>query len=80
MRRREFIATLGSAVALVGGAETISSPERGFAQTIGNNPRIAILQAVGQADPEGHEFVKAFEQGMRTAGWIKDVNVRLDYL
>jgi putative tryptophan/tyrosine transport system substrate-binding protein len=80
IRRREFIATLGGAAALVGGAETIVSPEKGFAQTTSNNPRIAILQAAGQTDPEGRGFVEAFEQGMRTAGWIKDVNVRLDYL
>jgi hypothetical protein len=74
--RREFIATLGGAAALVGATDTLLSPKRASAQTTSNNPRIAILQTAGQGSPEGHEFAEAFEEGMRTAGWIKDVNVR----
>jgi putative tryptophan/tyrosine transport system substrate-binding protein len=83
--RRELIAALGGAAvwplaaALVGGADTLLSPKRASAQTTSSNPRIAILQTAGQASPEGHEFAEAFEEGMRTAGWIKDVNVQLDY-
>jgi putative tryptophan/tyrosine transport system substrate-binding protein len=79
VRRREFIVTLGSAATAIGGAKLIVSPERGFAQTNDKNLRIAVLGAVVAANPEAREFAEAFEQGMRTAGWIKDVNVRLDY-
>jgi putative ABC transport system substrate-binding protein len=32
-----------------------------------------------ETDPESRAFVAAFEQGMRAAGWITGVNVRLDY-
>ena len=78
IRRRELIAALAGATALAGGGEEIVWPERLFAQTT-SNPKIAILFSIEQADPESHGFVEAFEQGMRAAGWTKDVNVRLDY-
>ena len=68
MRRREFIAGLS-------GAAVIVCPRIIFAQKIGEMPRIAVVRA----DPDDRQDVAVFEKGMRAAGWIKDINVRLDY-
>jgi putative ABC transport system substrate-binding protein len=67
VNRREFIAGLGSAAAIVG-------PQIVFAQKTGEAPRIA---AIG-VEPEP-KAIAAFEQGMRAAGWVRDINMRLDY-
>jgi putative ABC transport system substrate-binding protein len=77
--RRQFISALGGAAALAGEAVMIVSPKRVFAQATGKIPRIAMLLVGDEADPESRAFVAAFEQGMRAAGWITGVNVRLDY-
>ena len=68
MRRRTFIAGLGCTAVNVW-------PELVFAQKTGEMPRIAMVRA----DPGDRQDVAVFEQGMRAAGWIKDINVRLDY-
>ena len=68
MRRRTFIAALGGAAAIVGCNEVL-------AQKTGEMPRIAMVRV----DPDDRQDVAVFEQGMRAAGWIKDINVRLDY-
>jgi putative tryptophan/tyrosine transport system substrate-binding protein len=77
--RRQFISVLGGLAALAGEAAMILWPTRVFAQRTGEIPRIALLWIGEEADPESRKFVAAFEQGMRAAGWITDVNVRLDY-
>jgi putative tryptophan/tyrosine transport system substrate-binding protein len=79
MKRREFIAVLGGATVLASEAAMIVWSKRGIAQTTSEIPRIAILLPGDEADPESRALVAAFEQGMRAAGRIKDVNVRLDY-
>src|SRR5262245_58573980 len=68
MKRRTFIAGLGSAAAIAG-------PNRVFAQKIGEMPRIAMVRV----DVRYEQDIAAFDEGMRAAGWIKDINVRLDY-
>jgi len=63
MRRREFIAGLGSAAAVTG-------PSRVFAQKAGEMPRIAVVGI----DPD-EKVIEAFDRGMRAAG----ANARIDY-
>jgi len=72
MRRREFIA-------LLGGAAAVARPQMVFAQTTGKMPKVAVLLVSNADDPESVPLVSAFEQGMRAAGWTKDVTVHLDY-
>jgi putative ABC transport system substrate-binding protein len=77
--RREFISVLGGVAALAGEAAMILWPTRVVAQRTREIPRIALLWVGEETDPEIRKFVAAFEQGLRTAGWITGVNVRLDY-
>ena len=77
--RRQLISVLGGAAALAGEAAMILQPTRVFAQSSGEIPRIALMSVGEETDPEFRKFVTAFEQGMRAAGWIIGVNVRLDY-
>ena len=72
MRRREFITFLGGALL------TLRS-KVAFAATNGKMPTIAVLIVGNADDPKSTAMVSAFEQGMRAAGWTKDVNVRFDY-
>jgi putative tryptophan/tyrosine transport system substrate-binding protein len=72
MRRREFIALLGSAAIVV-------KPTSVFPQTASKMPNVAVLLVSTPDDPESAALVSAFEQGMRAAGWTKNVNVHLDY-
>jgi putative ABC transport system substrate-binding protein len=67
MRRREFIAGLGSAAAIVGCNEV-------FAQKTIETPRIAVIGI----EPD-QKVIEAFDRGMRAAGWIKDANARVEY-
>jgi hypothetical protein len=64
MRRREFIAGLGGAAAIV-------SPSGVFAQKTGEMPLITVVEI----DPD-QEVIEAFDRGMRAAGRIKDANAR----
>ena len=66
MRRREFIAGFVSVL-------TVWS-KSSVAQQTGEMPTVAVVGV----EPEP-KAIAAFEQGMRTAGWVKDINVRLDY-
>jgi putative ABC transport system substrate-binding protein len=68
VKRREFIAGIGGTLVNVW-------PELVFAQKTGEMPRIAVVRA----DPNDQQDTAVFERGMRAAGWIKDINIRLDY-
>jgi putative tryptophan/tyrosine transport system substrate-binding protein len=72
MRRREF-------VALLGGAAIVTTSKRVHAETAERTPKVAVLIVGSADDPESATMVSAFEQGMRAAGWTKNVNVRFDY-
>jgi putative tryptophan/tyrosine transport system substrate-binding protein len=67
MKRREFIAGLGGAAAIVG-------PSKVFAQKTGEMPRVAVVGI-----DRDQKVVEAFDRGMRAAGWINDANARVDY-
>jgi len=72
MRRREFIALLGSAAA----AWPLSSP----AQQPGRMRRIGVLaSALAADDPEWQTRGTAFVQALQHLGWTDGRNVRLDY-
>ena len=74
MRRREFIATLGSAAAcpLVARGQ---QPERKDQMR-----RIAVLLgAVEEHDPELQARIAAFREGLEASGWTEDQNIRVEY-
>src|SRR5215467_14023759 len=69
MRRREFIALIGSAAAW---------PLAGRAQQPERMRRIGVLMNLTPDDPEGHTRVAAFLQGLQQLGWVDNVNLRVD--
>jgi ABC-type uncharacterized transport system substrate-binding protein len=69
MRRREFIAGLGSAAAL---------PLATRAQQSERMRRIGVLMSTGPDDPESQLRLVAFVQGMQRAGWTVGQNIQID--
>jgi len=69
MRRREFIAGLGGAVA---------SPLAARAQQGERVRRIGLLTGVSENDREGQAARSAFAQGLADLGWTVGRNVRVD--
>jgi putative ABC transport system substrate-binding protein len=69
MRRREFIAGLGSAAAW---------PLAARAQQGDRAQRIGVLMAGDENDPGTKAFVSAFTQALAGLGWTDGRNVRLD--
>jgi putative ABC transport system substrate-binding protein len=69
MRRREFIAGLGSGVAwpMVARAQ---QPER--------VRRVGVLMAYYESDPEAHAYLSGFTQGLAELGWGDGRNLRMD--
>ena len=70
MRRREFIAGLGSAA---------TWPLAARAQQSGPMRRIGALISLPANDPEQLARVTAFAQGLRESGWTIGRNVQIDY-
>jgi putative ABC transport system substrate-binding protein len=70
MRRREFIAGLGSAVAWPIGAR---------AQQPSQMQRIGVLSSQGADDPDTRAQIEAFVQGLAELGWTDGRNVRIEY-
>jgi putative ABC transport system substrate-binding protein len=70
MRRRQFIAGLGSA-ATWPLAVRAQQPER--------MRRIGVLSTLTADDPDGRAQIEAFLQGLAQLGWIDGRNVRIDY-
>jgi putative tryptophan/tyrosine transport system substrate-binding protein len=68
MKRREFIAGLGSAAALPLAARAQSERVR----------RIGLFVSGDENDPVGKTFVSIFTQGLADLGWIDGRNVRID--
>src|SRR5262249_49831275 len=69
MRRREFIALLGSAITW---AVTARAQEREGMR------RIAVLMAHPESDPEFQAYVGAFRQQLSEYGWIEGRNIKID--
>ena len=70
MRRREFIAGLGSAAIL---------PLAAHAQQTGPMRRIGVLSGLGKDDPVEQSYMAAFRQGLAKLGWTADRNIQIDY-
>jgi putative tryptophan/tyrosine transport system substrate-binding protein len=70
MRRREFIAGLGSVAAWPIAARA-QQPER--------VRRIGVLYSLGESDPESVARRAAFEQRLKELGWVNGGNLRIDY-
>jgi putative tryptophan/tyrosine transport system substrate-binding protein len=71
MRRREFIAGLGSAAA--------TWPVAARAQQSQRMRRIGVLMFFSQDDPIGQSVIATFQQALRELGWIEGRNVTIDY-
>jgi putative tryptophan/tyrosine transport system substrate-binding protein len=69
MRRREFIAALGSAAAW---------PVLARGQPPARIRRIGVLINLAADDPEGQARFTAFAQGLQEAGWTDGRNVQID--
>src|SRR3974390_457771 len=69
MRRRDFIALLGS---------TTAWPLSGHAQQ-NRVRRVSVLLGIAENDPEAKSRVKAFQQGLRDLGWSEPRNIQIDY-
>jgi putative ABC transport system substrate-binding protein len=70
MKRREFIAGLGSVVA---------SPLAAWAQPSGRVRRIGVLIGADENDPVWKTRVSAFTQALVDLGWTDGRNVRIDF-
>src|SRR5215475_7663325 len=71
MRRREFIAGLGSAVVARPFAARAQQPER--------VRHVGALMNVVQEDPGGAADVVAFRQGLAELGWIEGRNIHVEF-
>jgi putative tryptophan/tyrosine transport system substrate-binding protein len=70
MKRREFIKAIASSVAawpLIAQAQQ-SEPLR----------RIGVLMAHRESDPEFHDYLDAFRQGLQKFGWVEGRNIKID--
>ena len=70
IRRREFIATLGSAA--------VSLPLAARAQQGERVRRIGVLMVLDENDPAAKPRLSAFTQALADLGWIDGRNVRMD--
>jgi putative tryptophan/tyrosine transport system substrate-binding protein len=68
MRRREFIAALGTA----------AWPVATRAQMRGAR-RLGYLSAVAESDPTGRRRIAALTGGLRDLGWMESQNLQIDY-
>jgi putative ABC transport system substrate-binding protein len=70
MKRRTFVAALGSSAAW---------PIAARAQQAERMRRIGVLMSLAADDPVGQADAKAFQQGLQQLGWTDGRNVRIDY-
>ena len=70
MIRREFITLLGGAAAW---------PLAARAQQPGRMPRVGVLMAFDENDPEANRYLSGFTQGLAELGWTNGRNVRMDF-
>jgi len=70
MRRREFIALLGSGVAW---------PFAARAQRSGRMRRIGLLLTMAETEPEAQARLASFRAGLQQFGWAEGQNFKIDY-
>src|SRR5262245_658214 len=70
MRRREFIALIGSGVAAWPLAARAQQPQR--------MRRIGVLLGLAESDQEFQTRMAAFREELQRLGWTEDRNVRID--
>jgi hypothetical protein len=70
MRRRDFIAAVGSAVGW---------PLAARAQQADRMRRLGVLMALAENDAEGQKYVASFVRGLHELGWTDSGNIRIDY-
>ena len=70
MRRREFIAGLGSAAAW---------PAVARAQQSQRIRRIGVLTGLAEDDPQSQAELAAFREGLSRSGWTEGRNLQIDY-
>jgi putative tryptophan/tyrosine transport system substrate-binding protein len=68
MKRREFIAGLGSAAAW---------PRAALAQQ--GLRRVGVLMGLAENDPEGQARIAAFRKTLQGLGWVEGRNIQVDY-
>ena len=71
MRRRDFIKVVGGSTAVWPLAVRAQQPQR--------MRRVSVLLGVPENDAETKSRVRAFQLGMRDAGWIDGRNVQIEY-
>src|SRR5882672_4115012 len=72
MKRREFVALIGGAVA--------AWPRLAYAQQTSDRVRrIGVLMAYTKDDPEDQQRVATFQEGLKQSGWIEGRNIQSDY-
>jgi putative ABC transport system substrate-binding protein len=70
MKRRDFITLLGGVA---------TWPLAARAQQRERMRRIGVLSPFDAGDPEGHDRLTAFAQGLQQLGWTIGRNIRIDY-
>jgi len=69
LKRREFVGVLASMAAW---------PSTAFAQATERIRRVGVVMAYAEDDPNGHLQAEAFQEHLRTLGWIQGKNFTVD--
>jgi putative ABC transport system substrate-binding protein len=69
LKRREFFGVLASAA---------TWPATAFAQGPDRLRRVGVVMAYAEDDPNGHRQAEAFQEHLRTLGWIEGKNFTID--
>ena len=70
MKRREFIILLGGAA---------TWPITARAQSKVRMPKVGVLMAVSESDPDSQKRIAAFRQGLVDLGWKDGQNIQIEY-
>jgi putative ABC transport system substrate-binding protein len=69
VRRRDFVALLGSAA--------VAWPLAAHAQQTERMRRIGFISLVPENDPEARARIRAFQQGLAALDWVEGRNIRI---
>jgi putative tryptophan/tyrosine transport system substrate-binding protein len=73
MNQRTFVSLLGGAAAC-----SVSWPLAAWAQQPGPVRGVGVLMNGAETDPHSKGYISAFQQALRTLGWIEGKNLRVD--